>query len=111
MQQRQFDRAWATWVALSAASCTGLEIAALRSGDVTNTLSAHLRAWFGIRPHEPREPYAMLAAAAFLGGCAWPGLHIAFEMWALPVHRWLGGDQPGNGQAVLTGAGAAVSAA
>lgn len=93
MHQRQFDRAWVAWAAGTAGTFAALEFAALRSGDSTNTLSAHLRGWFGIRPGEPPEPYAMLGTAVFLAGCAWLGVHVAFEMWALPVDRWVGGHQ------------------
>ena len=93
MKQRQFDLAWIAWAAATASTFTALEFATLRSGEFDNTLSAHLRDWFGIRPHEHREPYAMIGTAAFLGACAWLAVHIAFEMWALPVDRWLGGNQ------------------
>ena len=93
MNQQQFDLAWLAWAAGTVGTFTGLELAAIRSGDHSNTLSAHLRNWFGIQPYQPREPYAIVGTVAFLGGCAWLGVHIAFEMWALPVDRWLGSTQ------------------
>lgn len=82
----RFGLAWLTWAGATVASFSAVETAAILSGDQGNTLSAHLRDWLGI---EPREPYAMVTTAAFLGGCAWVGVHIAFGIWDVPICRWV----------------------
>lgn len=80
MTRKQFDLAWMVWAGGTVTSFAGLELAAVLSDAEYNTLSAHMRDWLGI---EPREPYAMITAAAFLGGCAWLGTHIAFGWFTI----------------------------
>lgn len=75
LTRKQFTYAWIAWAVTTTVSFSALETAAIVSDAEYNTLSAHLRDWLGIEPH---EPYAMITTAAFLGGCAALGVHIAF---------------------------------
>lgn len=84
-------RRWALWCAVGAA----LEVDAILSG--RSTLSRALRSWLGICPC---RRYGRLGAAAFMAGCAWLAVHIAFDL-ASPdltsLGRAAGRRLPGEG--------------
>lgn len=73
LPRRFFDRAWSALIG----GFVVLETAALLSDDGSDpkTLSAYTRRWLGLNP---RRRWSTISAGAFLGFCAWLGIHITF---------------------------------
>ncbi|WP_327582460.1 hypothetical protein OHA25_41945 [Nonomuraea sp. NBC_00507] len=71
-----YRRAWIILGALTVLGFAIIEGLALASGDMDNTLSAHLRLILGL---EPGKPWGIAAGLAFLGGLVWLGWHILID--------------------------------
>ncbi|MEV1245108.1 hypothetical protein [Nonomuraea sp. NPDC049750] len=53
-----------------------IEGLALASGDMDNTLTAHLRLLLGL---EPDKPWGIVGGLAFFGALIWAGWHILIQ--------------------------------
>ena len=71
-----YRRAWITWAVLVIAGFAIIEGLALASGDMDNTLSAHLRLLLGL---EPGKPWGIAGGIAFVVGLVWAGWHIVVQ--------------------------------
>lgn len=71
-----YRRAWIIWAILIIGGFAAIEIPALLSGDMDNTLSAHLRLVLGL---EPGKWWGVLGGLAFLAFLGWAGWHIVVQ--------------------------------
>lgn len=67
-----YTKAWALWLAASAAGFAAIEIPATREPDGA-TLTAHLHTAFGF---DDKGPMPRLRRTAFYAGWGWVGLHL-----------------------------------
>jgi len=71
-----YRRAWIIWTTATIVGFAVIEGLALATGDMDNTLSAHLRLWLGL---DPGKPWGIAAGIAFGAFLVWLGWHILID--------------------------------
>lgn len=71
-----FTKAWLIWGSATVASFAAIEGAALATGDMGNTLTAHLRAGLG---QDPERPWGTPAALAVFASLSWVAYHLLID--------------------------------
>lgn len=76
MKKIPYTALWVAWTAVTLLSFAVLETFALITGDMSHTLSDHLRIWLGLTPG---AWWGVPAGAALLSFLTWFGWHIVFQ--------------------------------
>lgn len=71
-----YRRAWIIWAVVTLLGFGAIEGLALASGDMDNTLTAHVRLVLGL---EPGKPWGAIGGLAFAAGLTWAGWHIVIQ--------------------------------
>ncbi|MGW5259674.1 hypothetical protein ACWEQG_01785 [Microbispora sp. NPDC004025] len=71
-----YTKAWLIWGGVTAGGFAVIEGLALASGDMANTLSAHLRLALGL---DPARRWGVIGGLAFTAACVWLIWHIVID--------------------------------
>lgn len=81
MKSREWDLAWAAWLAGSVGSFAVLERLALRNArGQGGTFTAVSRRWLGL---DPRKPWSLAGIAVVYVASGWVAGHLAHGKWDL----------------------------